>query len=45
MGAAVYVWQTSLDTENVFSDGCAGQLATTSGTVDSGIGIKLNVGV
>ena len=37
--------QTSLDTDNVFSDGYAGQLATTSGTVDSGIAVKLNVGV
>ena len=37
--------QTSLDTDNVFSDGYASQLATTSGTVDSRIDIKLNVGV
>jgi protocatechuate 3,4-dioxygenase beta subunit len=37
--------QTSLDTDMVFSDGYASQLATTSGTVDSGITIKLNVGV
>jgi protocatechuate 3,4-dioxygenase beta subunit len=37
--------QTSLDTDNVFSDGYASQLATTSGTVDSRIAIKLNVGV
>jgi hypothetical protein len=37
--------QTSLDTDNVFSDGYASQLATTSGAVDSGIAIKLNVGV
>jgi protocatechuate 3,4-dioxygenase beta subunit len=39
------VAQTSLDTDNVFSDGYASQLATTSGTVDSRIAIKLNVGV
>jgi hypothetical protein len=37
--------QTSLDTDNVFGDGYASQLATTSGTVDSRIAIKLNVGV
>jgi protocatechuate 3,4-dioxygenase beta subunit len=37
--------QTSLETDNVFSDGYAGQLATASGTVDSGVTIKLNVGV
>jgi protocatechuate 3,4-dioxygenase beta subunit len=37
--------QTSLDTDNVFSDGYASQLATTSGTVDSQITVKLNVGV
>jgi protocatechuate 3,4-dioxygenase beta subunit len=37
--------QTSLDTDMVFSDGYASQLATTSGTVDSRITIKLNVGV
>jgi protocatechuate 3,4-dioxygenase beta subunit len=37
--------QTSLDTDNVFSDGYASQLATTSGRVDSRIAIKLNVGV
>jgi hypothetical protein len=37
--------QTSLETDNVFSDGHAGQLATASGTVDSGFTIKLNVGV
>jgi protocatechuate 3,4-dioxygenase beta subunit len=37
--------QTSLDTDNVFSDGYASQLATTSGTVDSEIHVKLNVGV
>ena len=37
--------QTSLDTDNVFSDGYASQLATASGTVDSGIAVKLNVGV
>jgi hypothetical protein len=37
--------QTSLDTDNVFSDGYASQLASTSGDVDSGIAIKLNLGV
>jgi hypothetical protein len=37
--------QTSLDTDNVFGDGYASQLATTSGTVESGISITLNVGV
>ena len=37
--------ETSLDTDMVFSDGYASQLATTSGTVDSGIAVKLNVGV
>jgi protocatechuate 3,4-dioxygenase beta subunit len=36
--------QTSLETDMVFSDGYAGQLATTSGSVDEGIAIKLNVG-
>ena len=37
--------QTSLETDNVFSDGHAGQLATASGTVDGGISLRLNVGV
>jgi protocatechuate 3,4-dioxygenase beta subunit len=37
--------QTSLDSDMVFSDGYASQLATTTGTVDSGITAKLNVGV
>jgi protocatechuate 3,4-dioxygenase beta subunit len=37
--------QTSLDSDMVFSDGYASQLATTSGTTDSGISVKLNVGV
>ena len=37
--------QTSLETDMVFSDGYSGQLATTSGSVDDGIAIKLNVGV
>jgi hypothetical protein len=37
--------QTSLDTDMVFGDGYAGQLATTSGSVDSGIRVALNVGV
>jgi protocatechuate 3,4-dioxygenase beta subunit len=37
--------QTSLDSDNVFSDGYASQLATTTGTVDGGMSVKLNVGV
>jgi protocatechuate 3,4-dioxygenase beta subunit len=37
--------QTSLETDNVFSDGYAGQLATVSGSVEGGLRIKLNVGV
>jgi hypothetical protein len=37
--------QTSLDGDMVFSDGYASQLATASGTPDSGITLKLNVGV
>jgi protocatechuate 3,4-dioxygenase beta subunit len=37
--------QTSLETDNVFSDGHASQLATASGTVDAGIALTLNVGV
>ena len=37
--------QTSLDTDNVFSDGYAGQLATATGSVADGIAIELNVGV
>ena len=37
--------QTSLDTDNVFSDGYAGQLASWSGSPDEGIALKLNVGV
>jgi protocatechuate 3,4-dioxygenase beta subunit len=37
--------QTSLETDNVFSDGYAGQLATGSGSPDDGITVKLNVGV
>jgi protocatechuate 3,4-dioxygenase beta subunit len=36
---------TSLDGDMVFSDGYASQLATASGTPDSGITLKLNVGV
>jgi protocatechuate 3,4-dioxygenase beta subunit len=35
----------SLDTDNVFSDGYKSQLATTSGSVDDRIAIRLNVGV
>jgi protocatechuate 3,4-dioxygenase beta subunit len=37
--------QTSLDSDMVFSDGYASQLATTTGTVDGGMIVKLNVGV
>jgi protocatechuate 3,4-dioxygenase beta subunit len=37
--------QTSLETDNVFGDGHASQLATASGAVDGGITLKLNVGV
>jgi protocatechuate 3,4-dioxygenase beta subunit len=37
--------QTSLDGDMVFSDGYASQLATSTGTVDAGITLKLNVGV
>jgi protocatechuate 3,4-dioxygenase beta subunit len=37
--------QTSLDTDNVFSDGYAGQLASASGGVADGITLTLNVGV
>jgi protocatechuate 3,4-dioxygenase beta subunit len=37
--------QTSLDTDMVFSDGYASQLASTSGGVEGGIHVKLNVGV
>jgi protocatechuate 3,4-dioxygenase beta subunit len=37
--------QTSLDTDNVFSDGYASQLATAAGGVADGITLKLNVGV
>jgi protocatechuate 3,4-dioxygenase beta subunit len=37
--------RTSLDTDMVFSDGYASQLATMSGTVESGLAVRLNVGV
>lgn len=37
--------QTSLDTDMVFSDGYASQLASASGDVDGGIALRLNVGV
>ena len=37
--------QTSLETDNVFSDGYAGQLASWSGSADKGIALKLNLGV
>ena len=37
--------QTSLDSDMVFSDGYASQLADWSGSPDDGIALKLNVGV
>jgi protocatechuate 3,4-dioxygenase beta subunit len=37
--------QTSLDTDNVFSDGYSAQLASWSGSPDDKIALKLNVGV
>jgi protocatechuate 3,4-dioxygenase beta subunit len=37
--------QTSLDTDNVFSDGYSSQLASWSGSPDDKIALKLNVGV
>jgi protocatechuate 3,4-dioxygenase beta subunit len=37
--------QTSLDSDMVFSDGYASQLATATGTVGGGMAVKLNVGV
>jgi protocatechuate 3,4-dioxygenase beta subunit len=37
--------QTSLETDNVFGDGHASQLATAAGDVDAGIALRLNVGV
>jgi protocatechuate 3,4-dioxygenase beta subunit len=37
--------QTSLETDMVFSDGFAGQLATASGNAKNGYTLKLNVGV
>jgi protocatechuate 3,4-dioxygenase beta subunit len=37
--------QTSLETDNVFSDGYASQLATASGSPDDRITLTLNVGV
>ncbi len=37
--------QTSLESDMVFSDGVAGQLATASGDARSGFTLKLNVGV
>jgi protocatechuate 3,4-dioxygenase beta subunit len=37
--------QTSLESDNVFSDGYASQLATASGSIDSDLAVKLNVGV
>ena len=44
-GSVQNLAQTSLETDNVFSDGHASQLATAFGTVDSGISLRLNVGV
>jgi protocatechuate 3,4-dioxygenase beta subunit len=43
--SAANLSQTSLETDNVFGDGYAGQLATASGSVDGGVTITLNVGV
>jgi protocatechuate 3,4-dioxygenase beta subunit len=37
--------QTSLDTDNVFSDGYSLQLATVTGDVDTGLAATLNVPV
>lgn len=37
--------QTSLDSDNVFRDGYASQLATMGGSVDSGMTAALTVGV
>ena len=37
--------QTSLETDNVFSDGYSTQLGTASGSVAEGMTVKLNVGV
>ena len=37
--------QTSLETDNVFSDGYAGQLATAGIAGDGAVTLKLNVGV
>jgi protocatechuate 3,4-dioxygenase beta subunit len=37
--------QTSLQSDMVFSDGYAGQLATASGSVKDGLTVRLNVGV
>lgn len=39
------VGRSSLDSDNVFSDGYASQLATASGSVAGGLTMKLNVGV
>ena len=43
--ASTNLSQTSLDTDMVFSDGYKSQLATTSGSVDAGYTLELNVGV
>jgi protocatechuate 3,4-dioxygenase beta subunit len=40
-----YLRQTSLDSDNVFGDGYAGQLATASGDAGSALTVRLNVGV
>jgi protocatechuate 3,4-dioxygenase beta subunit len=37
--------QSSLDSDNIFSDGYSLQMATVTGTVDDGMTIKLNVAV
>ena len=44
-GSVANLARTSLDTDNVFSDGYSLQLATVSGTVDDGLTASLNVPV
>ena len=43
--SATNLSQVSLDTDLVFSDGYAGQLASWTGSIEDGIALKLNVGV
>ena len=40
-----YMAQTSLDTDNAFSDGYSLQVATLTGDVDTGMAATLNVPV